>query len=71
MTEMCEQHFDFEWKFGMKASRTVVCLEDEFEDQMAVVALPEKYRRRQRTTYRMERYRPSREPLISGSRLRF
>lgn len=46
---------DFVKRFAKTASKAVACLEDGFEDAMAVMALPEKYRRRLRTTNMMER----------------
>lgn len=42
-------------RFGKTAARAVACLENGFDDAMAVMALPEKYRRRLRTTNMMER----------------
>ncbi len=46
---------EFVARFGRSAPEAVACLEDGFEDAMAVMALPEKYRRRTRTTTRRER----------------
>jgi transposase-like protein len=41
--------------FEKKAPKAVACLEDAFDDAMAVMALPEKYRKRLRTTNMQER----------------
>ena len=46
---------EFVKRFSKTASKAVVCLEDGFDDAMAVMALPDKYRRRLRTTNMMER----------------
>jgi transposase-like protein len=46
---------EFVKRFTKTAAKAVACLEDGFEDAMAVMALPEKYRRRLRTTNMMER----------------
>jgi putative transposase len=42
-------------RFAKSAPKAVGCIEDGFEDAMAVMALPEKYRRRLRTANMMER----------------
>jgi putative transposase len=42
-------------RFSKTASKAVACLESGFEDAMAVMVLPEKYRRRLRTTNMQER----------------
>jgi transposase-like protein len=42
-------------QFEVKAPKAVKCLEDGFDDVLAVFALPEKYRRRLRTTNMQER----------------
>lgn len=42
-------------KFQKKASRAVECLEKGFEDAMVVMSLPQKYRKRLRTTNMQER----------------
>jgi putative transposase len=42
-------------EFEKKAPKAVSCLEEGFEDAMAVMALPEKYRKRLRTTNMQER----------------
>lgn len=41
--------------FEEKAPKAVACLEEAFDDAMAVMALPEKYRKRLRTTNMQER----------------
>ncbi len=41
--------------FGARASKAVERLEAGFEDAMAVMALPERYRKRLRTTNGVER----------------
>jgi len=46
---------EFIERFETKAPKAVACLEEAFEDAMAVIALPEKYRRRLRTTNMQER----------------
>lgn len=46
---------DFIKRFSKSAPKAVACLEAGFEDAVAVMALPEKYRRRLRTTNMMER----------------
>ena len=46
---------DFIERFEKKAPKAVACLEEAFEDAMAVIALPEKYRKRLRTTNMQER----------------
>lgn len=42
-------------KFEKKASRAIECLEKGFEDAMVVMSLPQKYRKRLRTTNMQER----------------
>ena len=42
-------------QFAKSAPKAVACLEAGFEDAMAVMALPEKYRKRLRTTNMQER----------------
>ena len=42
-------------EYAQKAPRAVVCLEAGFDDAMAVMALPEPYRRRLRSTNGLER----------------
>ena len=46
---------EFVERFGKSAAKAVACLETGFEDAMAVMALPEKYRKRLRTTNMQER----------------
>jgi transposase-like protein len=46
---------EFADEFEKKAPQSVSCLEEGFEDAMAVMALPEKYRKRLRTTNMQER----------------
>jgi putative transposase len=46
---------DFIERFEKRAPKAVACLEEAFEDAMAVIALPEKYRKRLRTTNMQER----------------
>ena len=46
---------DFAERFGKTAAKSVACLQDGFEDAMAVLALPEKYRKRLRSTNMQER----------------
>ncbi len=42
-------------RFAKTAPRTVACLEEGFEDALSVIVLPEKYRKRLRTTNMQER----------------
>ncbi len=46
---------EFVEQFEKLAPKAVACLEDAFEDAMAVMALPDKYRKRLRTTNMQER----------------
>lgn len=46
---------EFSAQFAKSAPKAVACLEAGFEDAMAVMALPEKYRKRLRTTNMQER----------------
>lgn len=46
---------EFVERFGKSAPKAVACMEDGFEDAMAVMTLPEKYRKRLRTTNMQER----------------
>lgn len=55
MVEANRQLDVFIEKFGKSAPKAVACLEEGFPDAMAVMALPEKYRRRLRTTNMQER----------------
>ena len=51
-----ERHLnEFVERFQKTAPRAVACLEEGFEDAMAVMALPEKYRKRLRSTNMQER----------------
>lgn len=57
-TDMAEakRHLaEFIERFAKMAPKSVACLEDGFEDAMAVMALPEKYRKRLRSTNMQER----------------
>ncbi|EQD77289.1 Transposase, mutator type, partial [mine drainage metagenome] len=42
-------------RFAKSAPKTVACLEEGFEDALSVIVLPEKYRKRLRTTNMQER----------------
>ena len=42
-------------RFSKTTSKAVACLKSGFEDAMAVMVLPDKYRRRLRTTNMQER----------------
>jgi putative transposase len=55
MTEARRRLGEFVERFSKTASKAVACLESGFEDAMAVMVLPEKYRRRLRTTNMQER----------------
>lgn len=55
MTEARRRRDEFIEAFEKKAPKAVACLEDAFDDAMAVMALPEKYRKRLRTTNMQER----------------
>jgi putative transposase len=46
---------EFAKRFAKSAPKAVTCLENGFDDAMAVMALPEKYRRRLKSTNMMER----------------
>lgn len=46
---------EFSERFAKTASKAVACLEAAFDDALAVMALPEKYRRRLRSTNLQER----------------
>jgi putative transposase len=46
---------EFVKRFSQSAPKSVTCLENGFDDAMAVMALPEKYRRRLKSTNMMER----------------
>lgn len=47
---------DFLKRFSKTAPKAVACLEEGFEDAMAVMVLPQRYRRRLRTTNMIERF---------------
>lgn len=55
MTEARKHLSEFSDQFAKTAPKAVACLEAGFEDAMAVMALPEKYRKRLRTTNMQER----------------
>ena len=55
MTEARRRLTEFINRFEKSAPKVVACMESGFEDAMAVMALPEKYRKRLRTTNMQER----------------
>jgi len=55
MEEARKKRDEFIEAFEKKAPKAVTCLEEAFDDAMAVMALPEKYRKRLRTTNMQER----------------
>lgn len=55
MAEAKRRLTEFIERFAKIAPKSVACLEDGFEDAMAVMALPEKYRKRLRSTNMQER----------------
>jgi len=55
MTEARRRLNEFIEQFETVAPKAVACLEEAFEDAMAVMALPDKYRKRLRTTNMQER----------------
>lgn len=55
MKEARRRRDEFINVFEKKAPKAVACLEEAFDDAMAVMALPEKYRKRLRTTNMQER----------------
>ncbi len=55
MAEAKRRLAEFIERFAKTAPKSVACLEDGFEDAMAVMALPEKYRKRLRSTNMQER----------------
>jgi len=55
LAEARRQLAEFTERFAKTAAKAVACMEEGFEDAMAVMALPEKYRRRLRTTNMQER----------------
>jgi len=54
-TEAVRRRDEFIERFSKTAPNAVACLEEAFEDAIAVLALPEKYRRRLRSTNMQER----------------
>lgn len=55
MEEAKRRLSEFAERFNKSAPKAVTCLESGFEDAMAVMALPEKYRRRLKSTNMQER----------------
>lgn len=55
MEEARRRRDEFIEAFEKKTPKAVACLEEAFDDAMAVMALPEKYRKRLRTTNMQER----------------
>jgi len=55
LTEARRRLAEFSERFAKSAPKAVACLEAGFEDAMAVMTLPEKYRKRLRTTNMQER----------------
>lgn len=55
MAEAKRRLAEFSDRFQKTAAKAVACIEEGFADAMAVMALPEKYRRRLRTTNMQER----------------
>jgi transposase-like protein len=55
MTEAKRRLAEFVERFAKSAPKAVACMEAGFEDAMAVMALPEKYRKRLRSTNMQER----------------
>lgn len=55
MEEARRRRDEFIETFEKKTPKAVACLEEAFDDAMAVMALPEKYRKRLRTTNMQER----------------
>jgi len=55
MTEARRRLAEFVEQFGKGAAKAVACMEAGFEDAMAVMTLPEKYRKKLRTTNMQER----------------
>ena len=55
MAEAKRRLAEFIERFAKSAPKSVACLEEGFEDAMAVMALPEKYRKRLRSTNMQER----------------
>jgi len=55
MTEARRRLTEFVEQFDKSAPKVVACMEAGFEDAMAIMALPEKYRKKLRTTNMQER----------------
>ncbi|WP_035902505.1 IS256 family transposase, partial [Legionella geestiana] len=55
MQEARRRLIEFVEAFGSKVPKAVACLEEAFEDAMAIMAIPAKYRKRFRTTNMQER----------------
>lgn len=55
LAEARRQRDEFVKRFAKSAPKAVACMDDGFDDAMAVMALPERYRRRLRTTNMVER----------------
>ena len=55
LAEARRRLIEFSEQFAKTAAKAVACLEAGFDDAMAVMALPEKYRKRLRTTNMQER----------------
>src|SRR5512140_123873 len=55
MPEARRRLAEFSERFNQSAAKSVACLKAGFEDAMAVMSLPEKYRKRLRTTNMQER----------------
>jgi transposase-like protein len=53
--EALRRHAEFQERFATTAPKACACLETAFEDALAVMVLPEKYRRRLRSTNMQER----------------
>jgi putative transposase len=53
--EAQRRHAEFQERFAKSAPKACACLEAAFEDALAVMVLPEKYRRRLRSTNMQER----------------
>lgn len=53
--EAQRRHNDFQARFAKTAPKACACLEAAFEDMVAILPLPEKYRRRLRSTNMQER----------------
>jgi putative transposase len=53
--EAQRRHHEFQERFATSAPKAAACMEAAFDDAMAVIELPEKYRRRLRSTNMQER----------------